>query len=383
MIPSEYEGREQTWLKHRVLKEYLLAWAHKLGSGGRKLAVKLWYVDCFAGPWKARTTDLTDTSIYIGLDALQAARKTWAEKGTAVDLGGIFVEKDAAAYAELGRVVQQHGEGIDVHTFHGAFGDHVASIQALLGTGSAFFLIDPTGWDGAAMQYIAPLVGRQRRDVMVNVMFDHINRFKDDPREFLRAQMKDFFGLTDTDLPAGLTEDELLGFYRARLRTVCSVPFTADLAVPHPTVERTKFRLVVGGHHREVLRVFRDVERKVMGQEAAVVRTAAKERDRLARQGQFALFAPEPPAESARYAAQRDEGRRQAAVRVPGILRERGPMTYDQIWPLVLSECHITESDLGAVVADLRTRGEVVLDGFGPRERRVKGHHVVRLSSRT
>jgi three-Cys-motif partner protein len=62
-MPSEYIGREHTWLKHRVLQLYLEAWAHKLGSVGRKRNVRLWYVDCFAGPWHAQNEELHDTSM--------------------------------------------------------------------------------------------------------------------------------------------------------------------------------------------------------------------------------------------------------------------------------------------------------------------------------
>jgi three-Cys-motif partner protein len=380
MIPQEYVGREQTWLKHRVLEEYLVAWAHKLGSGGRKTRVKLWYVDCFSGPWKARTAELTDTSIMIGLRALQSARETWAARGIKIDLGAVFIEKDESAYRELERVVAQHARGLDAHPFHGKFGDHLPQIESLIRNSSAFLLVDPTGWDGAAMKFIAPLVRQKRRDVMVNVMFDHINRFKDDPREFLRAQMKAFFGLSDDDLQAGLSEEDLMDLYRQRLRTVCDVPFTADLAVPHPTIERTKFRLVVGGHHPEVLRLFRDVERKVMGEEAAVVRTQAKERERFDREGQLAMFAPEPPKESPRYAAQRDEGRNRARARVPELLRDQGRLRYDALWPIVLAECHVTEGDLAGIISDLRVDGLIRVDGMKARERRIKDDHLVSLA---
>ena len=35
-VPPAYAGREHTFLKHRVLQLYVTAWAHKLGSLGRK-----------------------------------------------------------------------------------------------------------------------------------------------------------------------------------------------------------------------------------------------------------------------------------------------------------------------------------------------------------
>lgn len=54
------------------------------------------------------------------------------------------------------------------------------------------------------MSFIRPLVLCPVRDVMINVMFNDINRWKDDSRSFLRTQMRDFFGLEDDDLVPGL-----------------------------------------------------------------------------------------------------------------------------------------------------------------------------------
>jgi hypothetical protein len=40
-VPAEYQGREQSYLKHRVLEKYLLAWGHKLGSRAQRRHVRL------------------------------------------------------------------------------------------------------------------------------------------------------------------------------------------------------------------------------------------------------------------------------------------------------------------------------------------------------
>jgi hypothetical protein len=77
------------------------------------------------------------------------------------------------------------------------------------------------------MQFIAPLAAGRWRDVMVNVMFHHINRWKDDPRQFLRNQMRDLFGLGDADLPSGLDEEELMSLYRRRLKDRAKLEFVA------------------------------------------------------------------------------------------------------------------------------------------------------------
>jgi len=178
-IPESYRGREQSYLKHRVLEEYLVAWGMKLGSVGRRGRVRLCYVDGFAGPWNARSATLDDTSIAIGLGALRAAAAQWQGM---VEIEACFVEKDDAAFAELSRFLAAQPPGIPTRALHGEFGRFVPELEAWLGSDAAFLFVDPTGWKGAAMHFIAPLVRRPRRDVLVNVMFDHINRFKDDPR---------------------------------------------------------------------------------------------------------------------------------------------------------------------------------------------------------
>jgi len=56
-VPAEYAGREQTYLKHRVLAEYLVAWGIKLGSlARRRPETRLWFVDCM-GARSARAKD--------------------------------------------------------------------------------------------------------------------------------------------------------------------------------------------------------------------------------------------------------------------------------------------------------------------------------------
>jgi three-Cys-motif partner protein len=201
-VPREYQGREQSFLKHRVLHEYLLSWGIKLGSIARGRRVRLCYVDGFAGPWKAQSAALEDTSIAIGLDALEAAAKTWRDQGALIDVEAAFVEKDDTAFGDLEKYLKGRAGTVKTLARHGEFGSFVPELQKWLGTDSGLIFVDPTGWRGAAMRFIAPLVaGTRPRDVLVNVMFDHINRFKDDPRAFLREQMRDFFGLGETNCP--------------------------------------------------------------------------------------------------------------------------------------------------------------------------------------
>lgn len=357
-VPPEYHGREQSFLKHRVLQQYLRRWGKKLGSLSRKRPVRLWYVDCFAGPWKSKSASLEDTSIDIGLRALEEAATTWRSAGNHIEVNAVFVESRRKAFLALRTHLEQRGGSVLTHPLHGKFGDHVDTISRWLGNDPAFIFVDPTGFKGVAMSFIRPLVRCSVRDVMINVMFNDINRWKDDPRSFLRAQMRDFFGLEDDDLVPGLSESDLFSLYRQNLKQRCGLRFAADLAVPHPTQERTWFHLVVGGSHREVLRVFREVEESVVGREAAQVRDEASKRLHEQRTGQTALLfdtsAPVEPRFETRYGLD--------AARVSADLVETlgaRPVRFADLWPALLETHHVTRAKVARLALQAESQGQI------------------------
>jgi three-Cys-motif partner protein len=363
-IPPEYAGREQTLLKHLVLSEYVQGWAHKRASRAKFGRTKLWYVDCFAGPWNAAGNQLHDTSVSIGLTTLREAAATWRQKGQHVELGAVFVEKNPKSFEALRAYVEQNREGVEAVALRGEFEEHVAEINRLIGRDPAFLFVDPTGWKGAAMKFIEPLASPQDRDVLINVMFNHINRFKDDPRAFLREQIGNFFGLEAGAIPPGLSEDELFDLYREQLRDKCRLPFVADLAIPHPTQERTWFRLVVGGHHPAIIDLFRHVERRVCGEVATTIRDEAKRRGD--QQLSLGVIAPAPDQS---YERLHRDGMREAASDVLRLLTQRSPRLYADVWPHVLADRHIGKSDLNTIVWELHKKKALKIHGITGRQR--------------
>ena len=65
---SNYEGREQAYVKHYLLK-YLSRWGYKTGSKWDPLV----FIDGFAGPWGAKDEEFEDASFGIGIRALNEA----------------------------------------------------------------------------------------------------------------------------------------------------------------------------------------------------------------------------------------------------------------------------------------------------------------------
>ncbi|OJH34389.1 three-Cys-motif partner protein TcmP [Cystobacter ferrugineus] len=374
MIPREYKGREQTYLKHRVLSEYLASWAQKIASTVRQgQSVKLWYVDCFAGPWQARDEALDDTSVAIGLNVLEQTAETWRKKGFRIELAAIFVEKDKKSFSHLVEFLDgREGKHVEVTALHGEFGSFVDEINRLIQGDPAFLFVDPTGWKGVGMRNIAPLASMRRRDVLINVMFNHLNRFKDDRRSFLRDQMRDFFGLSDSDIPPALPEDELFALYRQQLQQKGGVRFAADLIIPHAEHERTWFRLVIGGHHPAVVELFRDVEKRICGAEAGEVRDEARGR------GQFKLELGLNHVDST-YARRHDADLQAAPDDLLKLLERSPPQSFRELWPRILATRHITKADLSKEVWKLHAQSKLVLHNLEKGQRTARDENILSL----
>ena len=91
-----YEGREQTKIKHFILREYLERFALIVQS----FANSITYIDCFSGPWNLQSQDFQDSSFAIAIDQLKRAKATLAEKGKQLALRCMFLEKDPQAFAK-------------------------------------------------------------------------------------------------------------------------------------------------------------------------------------------------------------------------------------------------------------------------------------------
>ncbi len=370
---AEYHGREHTLLKHRVLQEYLVAWALKLGSTLGPGGGELWYVDSFAGPWRAASETLTDTSIHVSLEALRSAYVALARQGKRVKMGAIFIEKDPKSYAELESYLRSWKGPVEPHSFRGEFGEHATEIEALLRDSPALLFVDPTGIKGADMDLIRRLTCHPRRDVLVNVMASFITRFRK------KFSLIEFFGLKKvTELPDD--EEERMAFYRKQLKEVCKLPYAAELLVPHPTDQRVKYRLVVGGHHSAALQLFRDVEKKVLGREAATLRSEARERQYGARSGQMSLdFGALDEIDSV-YEEVRAAGIDSVRRELSETLKGRGAILYRDLWPEILERHHITRTDLGRELWKMSKEGTLRVDGVLEGERSMKDEHSISVA---
>lgn len=375
MIPDEYIGKEHTFLKHLILKDYLEGWSHKMASIYKYVGkLSLFYIDCFSGPWKSSSEQHSDTSIYIALQALNEAHKTWVKNGYNIETNAIFIEKNKKSFDELESLVTKEKKNVRVFTFLGEFGNYVQHIQTIINDNPVLLFVDPTGWKGASMKFIAPLVNSRFRDVIINVMFDHINRFKDAELKFIRQQMEDFFEET---LKPDLSEENLMSLYRKNIKNKCRLSYSADLIIPHPTKYRTKYRLVVGGNHPEVIRLFRDIESKVTGNIASILRAEVKDRKKFEDTGQFKMELGDAkdhtPYEEARFF-----GLHQTSRDIRKILMKYGKISFEKIWPILLERNHITFNDSKNLIKEM-LEDDLIIQNKSKSERSIKDYHILEL----
>ena len=285
-----YDGREQTKAKHFILKQYLQELAFKV------LNIRdLTYVDGFSGPWEEQDSDFSDTSFKIAISVLKDAQTVLESRGIRRRIRCFFVEKDIKAFARLKPAVQAFHNPIgrfEVKSYCGTFEDAVPEIRDFIGISFSLIFIDPTGWTGYSLDRIRPLFASARCEVLINFMYDHVNRFiaSDDPAIVTSFDAilggpgwRDRLG---NDLPKGRAVERL---FRSTLKDTGGFEFVVSTKIDKSTADRPHFFIAYGTKSRDGLKAFREVEHKALRQHEQD-RFAAKERQQEAKTGQTSFF---------------------------------------------------------------------------------------------
>lgn len=373
-----YREREQTYLKHFFLERYLETVAFHIAYTHREFV----YVDCFSGPWKSADEDLADTSIRIALDKLNYVRDALAARRRHAAIRAIFIEKDPAAFSALQRAVRQNRRSITATTLPGAFEENIPAILREVGQTFAFFFIDPKGWTGFAMDNIRPILRHQPGEVMVNFMYDFINRFVNYPNPANEASLDRFFGATGWRDIRNATDRETasLDCYKEQLRTTGSYTYVTSTRILKPLHDRAYFHLVYGTRNPRGILKFREVEKQAV-REQDMVREAARREHREQRTGQAELPF-EPTADlSENKQTERAQRLREAQSRLFTLLQQRA-MPYETLQPLILEIPLVWNTDLNAILMKARKDGQVEIDGFAPRQKVPKAGNIIRAQIR-
>ncbi len=277
-MPDAYIGREQAYIKHTVLKTYLQRMFMIVGRGKE---VVINYVDCFAGPWEEEDDKLSDTSIGISLEQMDACRKYLKEKfNREVKFRALFVEKTPESFEKLQLFLSGNPyPDIETRCLKGNYTEIINEIIGWCGRYFTFFFVDPTGWrnvvGGVTMQ---KLLNFENAEFLINLMYDFINRFAE--LEKHSDDMIEIFGekpIFENETPEQ-RQEHLLTLYRKNLNHYYQGR-TAFVPIKKPGRERVHYYLVYLTRHSRGIDVF-----KTEAQNMEIVQRVTQQKYKLRKQ---------------------------------------------------------------------------------------------------
>ena len=373
---QHYAGREQAYVKHFLLSEYLATFAHKIASGFAEIC----YVDGFSGPWQNTGECFEDTSFGIALSALTRAKATWRSLGREVRMSAHLIEKDGLAYRNLQAVKAQFPE-IEIATHHGSFIDLAPDLRhAISPRAFAFVFIDPKGWR-IDMTRLAPLLRRPNSEVVFNFMFDFINRAASIQAPEVKRGLHELIPNSAwrdqlaTPPPPGLAEAEyrkrvLVEAFSSELRRLGDYRFVAETTVLRPNRDRPLYCLVYGTRSPVGLKVFRESQIKALHQQD-MIRGRTKLAASASSTGQNELFgslsemAPNPT--TVFFDAEVAQAEKLMKVLTP-TAPDSAP--WGRIWPQVMERYVVSHAQLNQLAGELHRQGVFCCSDWGHRSKR-------------
>jgi three-Cys-motif partner protein len=262
---------QHTRAKHELLRRYLGAWFPILASSGWNRRVL--FLDGFAGP-----------GVYAGGEpgSPLIALATLVDhphflKLSSTEFVFLFVEADAARFASLeaeiaafwSRLSGGQPKNVRAHLYN----DEFASVAAELVTHTreqkkqlapTLAFIDPFGWSGVPLGLIADLLSFDKCEVLINFMFDSVNRFVADERPGVARHFAELFATDEAEhqAAAALTGDErkylLRDLYMKQLRDVAGFRHVRSFELMDVDRGRTAYFLMFGTRHHKGLEVMKD-----------------------------------------------------------------------------------------------------------------------------
>jgi three-Cys-motif partner protein len=297
---SNYEGREQAYIKHCLLEEYLPEWAYKVGSTWDSLI----YVDGFAGPWQTKHPAYADSSFGIAIDALRQCqaglREFWKRE---LHIECILVEQAKLAFAHLERfAASQSTPNFKVHALPGSFASQIPAIDQLIKASGRnpfrFVFLDPTGWADIPMDKLRPLLRNRSCEVLINLMTRHIIRFLNQlDREESYRKLFGRPGVVEVlrQTPPDERVDRAVQEYSASLKLLCGFKYVSSAVILDPKEESIRYFLTYATNHPRGVEVFKAAEIK-----AARIQDELRQESRVRKTGGQLEFPSENAAPSSR-----------------------------------------------------------------------------------
>jgi len=354
---QNYEGREQSYIKHSFLTKYLQEAAFKTLQGRSPIFN---FVDAFAGPWSVTDQDnYSDASFDQAIRTLETVRSALGRMGK----GGLkirfcFCEKRRSAFEKLIQYTKDQ-KRFEIHLFHGSFEDNLSEIGAVCKDGFTFSFIDPTGWN-LDSDKIFKFLKEQNGEALINFMSNDINRFTDFASvsgaygRFLADPLwkKDFLLLPDRMT----NEEKVLALFKSKLKVSGGAKFTPDMIIQDRLHDRIKMRLILASFSSKGLELFRNVQSKVEKQEIAL-----RMRTKRGESRQVLLFGDEIFAQMQQdaFGVGCDANKLKAEKAISIILKKYGPQSFQILSNNLLERYSLKSTHVKEVLKSMKNRGDI------------------------
>jgi len=339
-----------TRAKHEILRRYLDAWLPILSRG--QFPVML-YIDGFAGPGVYSKGE--DGSPII---AIRRAITVGIPPTT--QLHFFFVEKDPERAKTLQQLVDEIERPKNFHvtvaggvTFEEGFARVLEQFKRRLPATFAF--IDPFGWNGVPFDIVNTVMARPSCEVLVNFMYEEINRFIGDPDKV--ESFDRFFGTAEWRKCVAIQGDPkardrcLHDLYMRQLKQAAGAKYVRSFQMRNRT-DGIDYYLFYATNHPLGLSQMKDAMWKV--DETGTYRFSdATNFD------QMILFEPEPAEDKLRVELLRHFGGKEATVR--------------QVIAWVVDETAYRAAHVRGALKPLEMRKPPLLEAVNPSTRRKRG----------
>jgi three-Cys-motif partner protein len=235
---NTWEYELQTEMKHRVLKYYLPIWAKILSKGFRQLT----YIDGFGGIGAYHTQEDIVNGNYISnkfgspIFSCQAISNL-LEINQLHSVNAIIIDRESSNIENIEKICNYLKLNRDIQYTIGDFDAEINKILDELETQNnpTFFLIDPFGFT-IRMKTIERIMRLPNTEIVVNFMYNSIQRFLKHPNENVNKLFDELFGTNQwTEYADKTREDkelELVNLFRNQCKIFTKFVYPFKLNFP-------------------------------------------------------------------------------------------------------------------------------------------------------
>lgn len=373
-MKDSYEEREQSAAKHQILERYLKAFTPIVGSRADEIV----YVDCFAGPWKSKSPDLSDTSFHRAIAVLQSVKL----QGRCKRVRALLIENDASRY-ELLKSYASSVAGIEVIAQRWDFDVSVPRIVSFVRDTKTprekvfpFVFIDPWGWEAVTIDRIRPLLRLDPGEVLITFMSSFVNRFLSDPTKPFERLLGGSEVRRLRELHGEELEDELVSSYATAVKNAGGYSFSCAVPVMDPKRDRFLFHMVFATRHIRGVEEFKNAEKNMI-EVMHRLRAKAQQRRALDAGSPGFLFEPLATYREERFSRFRDNALRSAATVLEGKLKSEGPLFVQDLVNAGLQFSAVLREDVNDLILEWLDLGKVRLRGVSARQRVLRAENQV------